>query len=204
MIKLDISRVDLVRKISSPDYVGVEVGCFKGHFSKEIADFFKTLYVIDVWRPLGDEYKDESNHSSHHNAYAEAMKNIEGLENKVIMIRADSLHACDIFNDASLDFVYIDANHAYDFVKQDIKLWYPKVKKGGFLLGHDYLKLDWDKDSNFNDNKKDKNIYFMNDSSVGAFAGVFGVNPAVDEFCKDYDYELTLTNEWFGTWMIQK
>ncbi len=37
------------------------------------------------------------------------------------------------------DIVFIDANHAYEYVKQDIRLWRPKVRSGGFLAGHDYL-----------------------------------------------------------------
>lgn len=40
--------------------------------------------------------------------------------------------------DESLDFIYIDALHEYEAVKKDIELWYPKVKKGGFICGHDY------------------------------------------------------------------
>ena len=44
------------------------------------------------------------------------------------MIRANSEIASDIFTDESLDFVYIDANHAYEYVVQDINLWYTKVK----------------------------------------------------------------------------
>jgi hypothetical protein len=34
--------------------------------------------------------------------------------------------------------------------------------------------------------------------------GVFGVNPAVDEFCQKYGYTLNLTKEWFGSWYIKK
>lgn len=40
---------------------------------------------------------------------------------------------------SGLDFVYIDGNHSYDFVKQDIELYYPKVKHGGVLGGHDFF-----------------------------------------------------------------
>ena len=36
------------------------------------------------------------------------------------------------------DWIYIDGNHLYDFVKQDLELYYPKVKPGGFLTGDDY------------------------------------------------------------------
>lgn len=159
-----------------------------------------TLFMVDVWRGLGEEYKDSSNHNMHTNAYAEAMKNIEGYEDRAIMVRGTSEVTSEMFEDESLDFVYIDANHAYDYVKQDIELWYSKVSKGGYLLGHDYIAMDWYNDPNFLPNGKDKHIYAAN----GFYFGVFGVNPAVDEFCKEHGYTLSITNEWFGTWMIQK
>lgn len=58
---------------------------------------------------------------------------------KVHILRMTSKTAAKRFNDNSLDFVYIDADHSYEAVKNDIKLWYPKVKKGGILAGHDYI-----------------------------------------------------------------
>jgi hypothetical protein len=127
------------------------------------------------------------------------MNNLQGLEDRGIMIRANSQKASEIFQDESLDFVYIDANHAYDFVVDDINYWYSKVKKGGYLWGHDYISLDWYNDPNFLPNQKDKHIY-----SKDFYHGVFGVNPAVDEFCKNNNYEPTITNEFFGTWLIKK
>ena len=42
--------------------------------------------------------------------------------------------------DEELDFVYIDGNHRYEYIKKDIELYYPKVKKGGLISGHDYKK----------------------------------------------------------------
>lgn len=203
MVKLNIDRVELIKQLgfNFANGNGVEVGSFKGEFAKEILEaWLGTLYMIDVWRGLGNEYLDASNHNIHKSAYADAMKSIEGHENRAIMIRTDSLNGSELFENESLDFVYIDANHAYDYVVQDIKLWYPKVKKSGYLLGHDYISMDWYNDPNFMANGKDKHIYAAN----GFYFGVFGVNPAVDEFCKRGGYELTITNEWFGTWMIQK
>jgi hypothetical protein len=73
------------------------------------------------------------------------------------------------------------------------------VKSGGYLCGHDYINLDWYNDPNFAENKKDK--YIWNGSF---YHGVFGVNPAVDEFCTKHNYELKVTSEWFGTWVINK
>jgi hypothetical protein len=198
-----LNRVELLRKIGTEFLFGkgAEIGTFKGQFSKQILNNWSgTLYMIDVWRPLGDEYLDASNHAEHLDAYSETMKNIEGLESRAIMIRADSEIASDMFSNESLDFVYIDANHAYDYVVQDINLWYPKVKKGGYMWGHDYIAMDWYKDPNFAENKKDKYIW----SNNNFYHGVFGVNPAVDEFCKKYNYDLTVTSEWFGSWLIKK
>lgn len=198
-----MDRIELIKKIGEefPSGRGVEVGTFKGGFSKAITDVWDgTLFMVDVWRPLGNEYLDSSNHENHTDAYSEAMKSIAGREDRAIMIRAESKKAIDLFPDESLDFVYIDANHAYDYVVEDIKLWYPKVKKGGYLLGHDYLGLDWYNDPNFLPNKKDKHIYDNN----GYYFGVFGVNPAVDEFCERNNYEKIITEEWFGTWALKK
>lgn len=202
-MKLDISRVELMSRLGKEFQLGkgVEVGSFKGEFAKEILESWSgTLYMVDVWRGLGNEYLDSSNHNIHTTAYSDAMKSIEGNEKRAIMIRTDSLNGSELFENESIDFVYIDANHAYDYVVEDIKLWHPKIKKGGYLLGHDYIAIDWYNDPNFMANGKDKHIYAAN----GFYFGVFGVNPAVDEFCKEYGYNLSITNEWFGTWMIQK
>ena len=201
-MKRNINRIELLKEIGLefPYGKGIEIGTFKGEFSKEILQSWNgTLYMVDVWRPLGDEYLDASNHAIHSTAYSETINNISELEDRGIMIRATSEKASEIFTDNSLDFAYIDANHAYDFVVQDIKLWYPKIKSGGYLLGHDYIDLDWYNDPNFTENKKDKHIW-----NGEFYYGVFGVNPAVDEFCKEYGYDLTLTSEWFGTWLIKK
>lgn len=45
--------------------------------------------------------------------------------------------------DNSIDGVYIDGDHSYESVSEDIAVWYPKIKSGGFLCGHDYNEKDW-------------------------------------------------------------
>jgi len=49
-----------------------------------------------------------------------------------------SINTAKEFKDESLDLVFIDANHTYKYVKEDIESWYPKIKKGGMLAGHDW------------------------------------------------------------------
>jgi predicted O-methyltransferase YrrM len=52
-----------------------------------------------------------------------------------------SWEVAKLYDDASLDFCFIDANHSYECVARDIDAWKPKVKRGGILAGHDYI--DW-------------------------------------------------------------
>jgi cephalosporin hydroxylase len=50
----------------------------------------------------------------------------------------ESSKASKIYDDESLDFVFIDASHDYDSVISDLKSWFPKIKKGGYFAGHDF------------------------------------------------------------------
>lgn len=204
-----MNRIQLLEMLLPTVYdgVGVEVGTFKGEFSKEIVQRFTgTLFMVDVWNELGDEYIDASNHKNFEGGvYGECMNNIKGYEDRAIMIRANSKIASNFFEDNSLDFVYIDANHAYEFVKEDIELWYPKVKSGGYVMGHDYLLMNWDTPP-FAENGLDKHIWTNKGSGdeFNIYAGIFGVNPAVDEFCEKNYYNPKFTEEWFSTWYFKK
>lgn len=55
------------------------------------------------------------------------------------LLTIDSLNASCRFPDNHFDFVFIDASHKYEWTKADIRCWYPKIKEGGILAGHDYL-----------------------------------------------------------------
>lgn len=202
------NRLEFIEDLNSyilPDGKGVEVGVYKGEFSQEILkNWTGILFMVDVWRPLGEEYNDSSNHKYHSDILVETMNNIQGYEDRGIIIRANSETASQMFQDESLDFVYIDANHAYDFVKKDIQLWFPKVKKGGLFCGHDYMNLDWYNDPNFLPNGKDKHIYTNTYEGNVHYNGVFGVNPAIDEFFNENNLKLNVIKEWFGTWWTIK
>ena len=200
-------RNDLIKNLTNliGNGKGVEIGVFKGEFSKHILNNWGgTLYMIDVWRPLGNEYEDASNHKEHIDAYQQTMENIKGFEDRGIMIRASSEISANMFQDESLDFIFIDANHAYDFVVDDINLWFSKLKKGGIFSGHDYINMDWYNDPNFAPNGKDKYIWATDSNGSNLYHGIFGVNPAIDEFCKKNNYNVTVTKEWFGTWWFFK
>ncbi len=63
---------------------------------------------------------------------------VEEYKDKITWIRKMSADAAEDIEDDSLDFVYIDANHRFDYVLQDIRTWFPKVKPGRVISGHDY------------------------------------------------------------------
>lgn len=183
---------------------GVELGSFKGEFAKTILSGWKgKLFMVDVWRPMSDEeYDDISNHKNHIDAYSIAMDNIKGFETRGFMLRMDGSEASKLFADESLDFVYIDANHTYEAVKEDLNNWYRKVKSGGLIMGHDYLP-DY-----FYEGKEEKNqaLYTFPDGKPeqAKYTGMFGVNPAVDEFAKNNDYLVYKTDEFLATWWFIK
>lgn len=61
-----------------------------------------------------------------------------GLADYVEVLPMDSLHAAARFPDEHFDFVFLDSSHKYEMTKAEIRLWYPKLKEGGILAGHDY------------------------------------------------------------------
>lgn len=91
-----------------------------------------------------------------YNSYNDESKDIRASEKKLIaaekiltknilnnygnseLIKEFSIYGAKLFPDDYFDVVFIDANHTYSYVKQDIENWLPKVKKGGLLFGHDY------------------------------------------------------------------
>lgn len=178
--------------------VGVEIGVLRGEFSKTILNNWGgKLYMVDVWRNI-ENYVDKNNHSEIEKIYSDCIENTSEFAHRSFMLRMDSNEAVNLFNDNSLDFVYIDANHSYDGVLNDLKLWYPKVKEGGLISGHDYLLTDW-YNGEFLENQKDKNIYFNNE-----YLGIFGVNSAVDDFTREHNININLTAEYFATWYFIK
>lgn len=120
----------------------VEVGMHQGAFAAPFLSKWKgACYVgVDTWRPMDDyaERLDWSNAKGDREAdYRMAQQVVAPYGQRATLLRATSEEAAKLVPDG-LDFVYIDANHAYEHVKWDIALWWPKVRPGGMLAGHDY------------------------------------------------------------------
>ncbi len=105
------------------------------------------LHLIDNWLPkdqqpqayidTGDFYASRTaEHCEIHYQKAKALA--DKHSDRVTIHRADSVEVARDFADGSLDLVFLDADHSYPGIKRDIAAWLPKVRRGGWLGGHDY------------------------------------------------------------------
>ena len=120
-------------------HLGAEIGVKEGRFISYLLNQYPDLimYAIDPWedQPSGNETYIEWDWSD---IYSQYQQKIQPYNGRVLELRAYSEQAAEKVEDYSLDFVFIDAQHDYDSVRQDIELWMPKIKVGGLLSGHDY------------------------------------------------------------------
>jgi predicted O-methyltransferase YrrM len=117
---------------------GVEIGTRKGIFAKTLcqANPKLHLYCVDPWMAYaGVKQQDQDI------LYDIAKKALTGLN--VTLVRKFSMDALDNFEMDSLDFVYIDGNHTFDYCCSDIIFWSRKVKPGGVVAVHDYMPGTW-------------------------------------------------------------
>jgi predicted O-methyltransferase YrrM len=118
--------------------IGVEVGTSAGKNAVEILNEWKEitkLYCVDSY-PTYADFREIAAQKTMLFCAINSFRN----EPKANLIIESSVVASKKFPDGHFDFVYIDANHSYSYVKEDITAWLPKVKKGGIIGGHD---LDW-------------------------------------------------------------
>jgi len=118
---------ELGKRFNIKDCALVEIGSFAGDSAVIFAKFFKTVFCVDNWEGEIKGMKLED-------AFAEFKARIEPCGN-VMYTRMTSKCASEIVH-RIFDGVYIDADHTYESVKQDIALWRGKVRL--FVAGHDY------------------------------------------------------------------
>jgi len=121
--------------------VGAEIGVNKGRYSKWLCHKMRRnkpkLFLVDPYLSY-QEYGEYSDQEGLDAIYEEAQVRLARYNCE--FVKKKSMDAIRDFNDNSLDFVYIDANHAFEFVVNDIAEWSKKVKPGGIISGHDYSK----------------------------------------------------------------
>ena len=132
--------------------IGAEIGVESGFNALDIAKEWKgKILCVDNWNiePV----------------YKVAIENLKG--DKFVITKGLSVDVAKDIKDGSLDWVYIDAEHDYQSVKDDLEAWYPKVRDGGVISGHDYCEI----------------------------VCLGGVIKAIDEFAEKNGYKANVTTE---------
>ena len=158
--------------------VVAEVGVAEGDFSEAILELCEPekLHLIDAWELPSALYSGEA-YQKVSTRFAEQI-----AMGTVVMQRGWSWEKIGQFSDGSLHWAYLDAGHNYESIKKDLAATLSKLKPGGIISGHDYVK--W-----------------------SCQTGRFGVVEAVNEFCIEHDFEmlyLTLEQNMHLSYAIRK
>lgn len=120
--------------------VVAEVGVEKGLNATEMLGKMNIsrLYLIDPYPEYTDCSTGYVSKQVNQDTYRMMFNNVQNWLDKITLVHQTSQFAATLFPDEFFDFVYIDGNHDYEPVRTDIAAWWPKVKVGGIIGGHDY------------------------------------------------------------------
>ncbi len=115
--------------------IGVEVGVSRGE---------NAFDMLEHWEKLSMLYLVDNYSKGTIQLYGDARVHLEKFKHRIKWFEMSSFEAYEQFRRLGVfvDFVYIDANHTYGAVKQDIRFWDEVVKPGGVLCGHDYHRKE--------------------------------------------------------------
>jgi hypothetical protein len=187
-IEKGFSRQEFPQLLCEKSYrIGAEIGVQFGHHAVAmLAAWPGSLILVDPWKHYGDSPPVTAadwnvSQDLQEQIYQQCLANIGPFGDRAKILRMFSHEAASRIPDESLDFVYLDACHAYVHAKQDLACWFPKVRLGGLISGHDYTQDNDDPG-----------------------AGCFGVKAAVNEFAAARTEELYVSNEEWPNWAFFK
>lgn len=146
---------DFLLRLLPPQGIGAEIGVWMGDFAHRLLQSVRPrqLHLIDPWR---FEPMPEYAQAWYGGAWAKTQADMDRVHQYVVTRFADRIAAGAVqvhrqssreahraFPDEFFDWVYIDGNHLYEFVKADLANFAPKVKPGGLLCGDDYGIAGW-------------------------------------------------------------
>ncbi len=167
------TRLDMIKEAPAGS-VGAEIGVYRADFSEQILKETDVghLYLVDPWvRQEG--YNDTINLEDQEGHYRETIRKVRPFveARRCSVIRGFSAKVANGTLVPQLDWVLIDAYHAFEAALEDITLWSKRVKEGGFLLAHDYFE----------------GPKYGHDGHEWTS----GVVQACEDFCREYGWEVT-------------
>lgn len=121
-----------------------EIGVWKGELSSKIIKKCSPEYLLLV-DPLSYELNNMGDYKCTMGEPVKTQSELDEIATELsylsaTFMRTTSIEAAQKIEDGSLDFVFIDAMHLYDYIVQDINTWLPKIRKGGMISGDDYIE----------------------------------------------------------------
>ncbi len=179
----------------------IEVGVQKGLFAKKMLDNWpscREYKLVDLW---GQEagYQEPGDHPKefHVQALGQTRRRVKPYSDKVEFFIMRSTDASKHLEDNHFDFVYLDARHDYCAVAEDIAHYWPKVRPGGILAGHDFIDAQYALDR-----LGEKENWGVCEDGTKQPRAVRG---AVEDFMKSENIDFVLVSqEDFPSWFIQK
>jgi hypothetical protein len=193
--------LEKAKLICTPNSICVEIGTWDGGFASAILEHTpcKTLYCVDPYKHFDQSiYKDGMNDLTQQQFDEKYNRVKKWLTDKygsrVVFLRMTSEEAVSQFENNSIDFVYVDGNHGFEYVYKDIDMWYPKVKQDGFLCGDDVYSR------NLAQYDADKNILMVwsrDSNGTPTCWGRYGTYPALLEHQRQYGRRFLLDGTQF-------
>lgn len=137
-ISVHFSRFSMVNVLNELGFtIGAEIGTESGYYATRLCQGIPNLklYCIDAYEVV-PYYKDYETQEQVNEHYEHAKNRLSNY--KVEFIKKYSMEAVKQFEPNSLDFVFIDANHYFEWIVNDVIYWSRIVRPGGIVFGHDY------------------------------------------------------------------
>jgi hypothetical protein len=157
--------------------VGVRAG---DHLRELLAPCVKEAVAVDIWEETGK--RSENDECFSQEELDEQCVAVGKIDRRIIIDRTPSILASQHYEDGWFDFVYIDADHTESAIAADLRVWWPKVRRGGVLAGHDFYDI----------------TAICKDGSLL----VFGIVGAVKQFVSENGLEIFTDSD--GDWFIRK
>jgi len=140
-VRIRFKRNNLGRLFRELGYkYGAEIGVYQGHYSEVLCQGNPGMHLfsIDPWTVYDSDVEEPYGHDQKalDSFYEDAKRRLAPYN--CTIIRKPSMEAVKEFEPNELDFVYIDANHDFKHVTEDLDAWAKIVRSGGIVAGHDY------------------------------------------------------------------
>lgn len=197
MTRVDIPATLQAEGLKSGAELGVQVGDFAA-YTLRVWTACERYYLVDLWGHQPN-YEDVANvaDDEQERRFQLAKTNLAPWNDKTVFLRNYTVGAAKQIPDDSLDYIYVDARHDYCGVMEDLEAYWPKLRRGGILAGHDYLDAN---DTSLKQTNQDWSLCLDGTRNMGAVKG------AVDEFARRHGLHILATyrEPSWPSWLTRK